>query len=295
VLLFAGKYHGHIDEGLVESANGKPEPELTGLPKRVMDSARVVPFNDLDGLKAALAHGDVACVIAEPMLTNCNLVFPDPGFWPAATRIVREAGALLVIDEAHTHSFAYGGLTQEWQLEPDIVTLGKGLGSGIAFGAWGMTRELADLCIRHLDGTVAAPHGLAIGGTTYGNALTLAAARAALEHCLTREAYARTAACGERLSRGLEAAFARHGLDWRAPVIGGRSGWVLFPDLPRNAAESHRSLDRDFVDTRRLFMANRGVWEAIGSAGPAASFAHTPEDVDVYLRVTDEFLATLVP
>jgi len=293
VLLFTGKYHGHIDETLVQREEGNLVAEGLGLPSTVTIGADLIPFNDLEALSRALYSKHCACLLAEPMLTNCNIVFPDKGYWEAATKLLRGSGTLLVIDEAHTHSFAYGGLTREWGLAPDILVLGKGLGSGIAFGAYGMSAELAALCARHLEGSISVRSGLAVGGTTYGNALALAAARAALEHHLTPEAYARTAQCGEHLGRGLERLFRAHGLDWRAPYIGGRSAWVLFPDLPRNAEESVCSLDRDFVDTRRLFMANRGVWEAVWSAGPAASFSHTVEDIDRYLALADEFLTVL--
>ena len=132
--------------------------------------------------------------------------------------------------------------------------------------------------------------GLATGGTTYANALALAAARAALEQCLTPEAYERTGALGSHLGQGLEAVFEGRSLPWRAPHIGGRAGWVLFSELPRNARESERSMDPLFVNTRRVFMANRGIWEAIDSAGPACSFAHTEADVNRYLAVADEFV-----
>ncbi|MDH3596982.1 MAG: aminotransferase class III-fold pyridoxal phosphate-dependent enzyme [Rhodospirillales bacterium] len=293
VLAFEGKYHGHIDETLVEGQGTDTRHEALGLPRSVLATTRVVPFNDLATLEAALASRDIACLVAEPMLTNVGIVFPDEGFWAEAARLARRAGTLLVIDEAHTHSFAYGGLTRAWGLAPDLLVLGKGLGSGIAFGAYGMTAELADLCVRYLDGNVAEPDGLALGGTTYGNALALAAARAALEHCLTKEAYRRTAELGRTLGKGLESVFRKHGLDWRAPAVGGRSAWVLFPELPRTAEESYRSLDRRFVETRRLFMLNRGIWEAIRTAGPALSFAHCQADVDRYIDVADAFLGEL--
>jgi glutamate-1-semialdehyde 2,1-aminomutase len=293
VLVFEGRYHGHIDETLVDGEGTETRHEALGLPRSVLATARVVPFNDLPALEAALASRDVACLLAEPMLTNVGIVFPDEGFWAEARRLTQQAGTLLVIDEAHTHSFAYGGLTRAWGLAPDLLVLGKGLGSGIAFGAYGMTAALAELCVRHLDRNVAQAEGLAVGGTTYGNALALAAARAALERCLTKEAYERTAALGRTLGEGLKGVFRKHGLDWRAPVVGGRSGWVVFPELPRNAAESYRSLDRRFVETRRLFMLNRGIWEAIRTAGPALSFAHGPAEVARYLEVADAFLAEL--
>lgn len=294
ILVFEGKYHGHIDEGLVSGVEGANADAVPGLPLRAKDHSRAVPFNDLAALERALAKGDIACLIAEPMMTNCNIVFPDPGFWTAAADLVRRAGALLIIDEAHTHSFAFGGLTREWDLKPDMLVLGKGLGSGIAFGAYGLSPALAELCVKYLDGVIgAAAAGLPVGGTTYANALAMAAARAALEECLRPEDYARTAELGERLALGLGNLFSAHGRDWRAPQIGGRTGWILFPELPRNGAEAYRSLDREFVDLRRVFMANRGVWEAVWSAGPAAGFAHVEADIDRYLEVADAFLGAV--
>ncbi|HEY4162659.1 MAG TPA: aminotransferase class III-fold pyridoxal phosphate-dependent enzyme [Dongiaceae bacterium] len=292
ILLFDGKYHGHIDETLVVEADGQLKSDGLGLPRSASNTTGIIPFNDLAALERALAAGDIACLIAEPMLTNVNIVFPDEGFWTQARELVHRAGALLIIDEAHTHSFAYGGLTRAWKLQPDIMVVGKGIGSGIAFGAYGMTAAIADLCIRYLNSNVAVPDGLALGGTTYASALALSAARAALES-LTVAVYARTAELGARLGSGLEDIFRRHDLDWRAPHIGGRAGWVTEPTLPRNAAEAYRSLDREFVETRRLFMLNRGIWEAIRSAGPAISFAHERIDVDRYLEVAENFLSDL--
>jgi len=294
VLMFEGKYHGHGDDVLVTSREGGEHADLLGLPDDVGKRARTVPFNDLGALERALKQGDVACLLAEPMMTNCNIVFPDEGFWTEAKTLVAEAGALLVIDEAHTHSFAFGGLTRAWRLKPDMLVLGKGLGTGVPFALYGMSEELARACERHLDCFVVNP-GLALGGTTYGAALVVAAARAALEECLREDDYRRVEALGSRLGEGLEAIFRRNKLAWRAPRIGGRSGWVTFPRLPRNAEESMRSLDLRFVDAKRLFLANRGVWDAIWSAGPAASFQHSAADVDAYLEAAEDFIHHIQP
>ena len=134
------------------------------------------------------------------------------------------------------------------------------------------------------------------GGTTYASALVLAAARAALEQCLTPEGYARIDALGRKLSDGLETIFAARGLGWRAPQIGGRSGWVLGPELPRNTEEAAATMDVFFSNTRRVYMANRGIWEALDTAGPACSFAHEEADVDRYLEVSEAFVeVTTVP
>ena len=293
IITFEGRYHGHIDDTLAASNPKEHAPEAMGLPRRSAEQHASIPFNDLESLKSALAGGDVACVIAEPMLTNCNIVFPDETFWSEARAMIHAAGALLIIDEAHSFSFAHGGLTAHWSLAPDIMTLGKGLGTGLPFACLGLSAKTGKFVEDHLDVDVSAPAGLALGGTTYANAVTLSAARAALEHCLTPEAYERASTLGRQLGDGLQEIFNRHGLEWRAPVVGGRSGWVLFPELPRNAHEAETSLDPDFTDTKRIFMANRGIWEAVSSAGPAASFTHNADDIHRYLTVSDDFVSRL--
>lgn len=290
VLKFDGAYHGHIDDTLVIREDGELRPEGLGLPAGAAKDVKIVPFNDLEALERALAPGDVACVLSEPVLTNSNLVFPDPGFWEAARGLTRAAGTLLYMDEAHSYSFAFGGVTRAHAIEADGQVMGKGLGSGVPFAVYGVSAELAELLVRNLDRDDSLRRGIALGGTTYANVMALAVARAVLEKLLTEEGYARNAGLGSRLGDGLEAIFARRGLDWRAPRIGGRSGWILSPELPRTAQEAGPSLDPLFVETRRVFMANRGVWEAISSAGPAASFMHEEADIDRYLSVADDYL-----
>jgi len=293
ILKFGGSYHGHIDETLVIEADAGLRPDGLGLPAGATTDVKIVPFNDVEAVEHALAPGDVACVLSEPVLTNCNLVFPDPGFWDEVRRLTRSAGTLLYMDEAHSYSFALGGMTGRYSIEADGQLMGKGLGSGIPFAVYGLSADLARLLEDNPDRPGQEEGGIALGGTTFANALALAVARAALENVLTAENYAANAALGERLGDGLETIFARRGLDWRAPRIGGRSGWILTPRLPRNAQEAAPSLESLFVETRRVFMANRGVWEAISTAGPAASFMHQEADVDRYLAVAEAFLAAV--
>jgi glutamate-1-semialdehyde aminotransferase len=115
-----------------------------------------------------------------------------------------------------------------------------------------------------------------------------------LTEILTPENYARIEALGQRLADGLDTAFDRHRLPWKAFRLGPRSGFCLFPTLPVNGSEAHRSMDLELIDTRRVFMANRGVWDAIASAGPQVSFAHTADDIDRYVAVANEFLDRIV-
>ena len=293
VAIFGGHYHGHIDETLVAVKEGRVVPEPLGLPPGSAAHTIVLPFNDLGAVERALAGGDVALVLTEPALTNCNLVLPDAGFHAGLRDLTRRHGTLLCIDEAHSFQFAYGGLTNAWRLASDFVVLGKGFGSGVSFGVYGMSEAVAAVHARHIDIDTGA-RGIATGGTTYASVLALAAARAVLERLLTPDEYARVRALGARLADGLEAEFARRSLAWRAFRCGPRSGFCLAPALPRDGAEAARSLDYELINARRVYMANRGIWDAVGSAGPQASFAHSPADIDRYVAEAGRFLDAVV-
>jgi glutamate-1-semialdehyde 2,1-aminomutase len=88
--------------------------------------------------------------------------------------------------------------------------------------------------------------------------------------------------------------FKKHGLDWRAFRFGPRSGYCMQPHFPTTAAEASESMDIEMIDTRRVFMANRGVWDAVVSAGPQVSFAHGAEDIARYVTLADAFLSEIV-
>ena len=103
-----------------------------------------MPFNDLVALEAALATGEVACVLAEPALTNIGIVMPAPGFHDALRRLTRADGTLLIIDETHTICVGPGGATAAWGLQPDLLVIGKTIGGGMPAAAYGMTAELAE-------------------------------------------------------------------------------------------------------------------------------------------------------
>ncbi len=285
VLLFDGKYHGHFDDALVELREGELVPEEAGLPRDVTKRARVIQFNDVEGLERALASRDVALVLAEPAMTNNNgLILPEPGYHEHLRRLTREAGTLLALDETHTLCSGPGGLVRVWGLEPDLVTLGKSIGGGVPIGAWGATEEVASVLWRG---------DVATGGTLFANPLSMAAARAALGAVLTDEAYARTAALGARLADAMRAAVRDVGLEWTIHRLFARSGYSFAPTLPRNAIEARAHHDWPLVHLLRLYLANRGVWEAIPGAGPTVSVAATREDVERYVGAFVELLDEL--
>ena len=293
ILIFDGQYHGHIEESLVTDAGQGTVPIQLGLSAKAAQDSVIVPFNDLAAAEAVLKTGEIALVLTEPALTNCLLVEPGPGYLEGLRALSTQYGALLCFDEAHTFQFAYGGMVGSRRLACDFVTLGKGLGTGISFALYGMTRAIADQMEKHLDIDIG-PKGLATGGTTYGSAIAIAAAKAALEDVLTPENYARVDWLGGLLAQGLESAFRKHGLDWRAFHLGPRSGYCLKPHFPSNAVEASESIDTEMIDARRAFMVNRGVWDSVASAGPQVSFAHRAEDIARYVGLADEFLGAIV-
>ncbi|HVW89540.1 MAG TPA: transaminase, partial [Gaiellaceae bacterium] len=173
VLVFNWCYHGTVDETFATLSGGAVvarEGNL-GPPVPLDETTRVVEWNDVDALERELAHGDVACVLAEPALTNIGIVLPEPGFHDALRELTRAHGSLLAIDETHTLCAGPGGYTAAHGLEPDVLTVGKAIGSGIPSAAYGFTEEVAAR-IEAAIGTDDSDVG-GVGGTLAANVLSL--------------------------------------------------------------------------------------------------------------------------
>ena len=284
VLLFDGHYHGHFDEGLIDLQDGQLVPAQRGLAKATPGKVRIAQFNDVEGLRRALAPRDVAMVLTEPALTNnLHLLLPQPGWHRTLRTLTRETGTVLAIDETHTHVVGRGGATRMFGLEPDVITIGKSIAGGVPLGAYGLIEPLA----AEID--VKREPFAATGGTLFGNPLSMAAAQAALTRVLTPAAYEHTSALGARLATGIEAALRAAGLPWTAQRFGPRSGHWYGPE-PKTGLEALALRDRRLTKTQRLWMANRGVWEALPGAGPTLAVPVIEADVDRYLDAYASFL-----
>jgi glutamate-1-semialdehyde 2,1-aminomutase len=238
ILVFNGCYHGTVDETFVRLIDGRAvnRPGLLGQAGDLTQLARVVEFNDVEALRAELAHGDVACVIAEPVMTNSCMVLPEPGFHAALRRLTRESGTLLLIDETHTISTGPGGYTRAHGLEPDLFVLGKPVAGGVPASVWGFSEDVA----RGLDRARAAtpPGHSGMGTTLSANALSLAAMRACLEQVMTPEAYAYMERLASVLELNLEQAIEEYQLPWHVARVGARVEFICAPGPLRNGTEA---------------------------------------------------------
>ncbi|KQV54854.1 MULTISPECIES: aspartate aminotransferase family protein [unclassified Caulobacter] len=259
ILVFDGCYHGMVDDAFVALKNGESvmKPGLLGQVHDLTATTRVIPFNDLEALEAALAPGDVAAVLAEPVMTNCGMILPEPGFHDALRRLTRAAGTLLVIDETHTISTGPGGYTRAHGLEPDVFVLGKAVAGGVPAAVWGVTAELS----ARMDTAQAriGPGQSGIGTTLSGNALAMAAMRAMLSEVMTDAAYAKMLAGAERLVAGLGGVIAARKLAWSVVHVGARVELVFADPPPRTAAAMRKVLDQNAVEALHLWLINRGV------------------------------------
>jgi glutamate-1-semialdehyde 2,1-aminomutase len=258
ILVFNGCYHGTVDETFVRLLDGHvvPRPGLLGQVTDLTQLARVAEFNDVDGLRRELAHGDVACVITEPVLTNSCMVLPEPGFLEAVRRLTRETGTLLLIDETHTISTGPGGYTRAHQLEPDLFVLGKPIAGGVPASVWGMTDDVA----RRLDAVRARmpPGHSGMGTTLSANALAVTAMRATLEHVMTADAYRAMEHLAGVLVDGLQAAIKARNLPWHAVRVGARVEFICAPGPLRNGTEADAAHAPALERAIHLALLNRG-------------------------------------
>lgn len=293
LLVFDGCYHGAVDDTLVDRdpATGATlrRPSVMGQVHNHASFTRVVPFNDLEALEAALAPRDVALLLAEPALTNFGLVPPDPGFWEAAQALCRQHGSLLVLDETHTLSSGVGGYARAHGLSPDLWVAGKAIAGGLPCAVYGFTHEVAR---RMRDAKEATPEGHSgIGTTLSANALTLAALHAALEHLHTPDAYQTMLSRAGQLEDGLMTRIRRAGRPWTVTRLGARMELQFMPHTPHNAQDVRDLGQPDAESFTHLFMLNRGVLLTPFHSMMLCSPETQEADVQRCLEVFDALLA----
>ena len=264
VLVFSGCYHGGVEEAHVEIRDGKMGLRNMIHPNGVDHAAvsKVVEFNDISALEKALAEEDVACVLAEPLMTNFGMIPVEDGFHEALRALCRKHGSVLIIDETHTISCGPGGYTKLNDLEPDIFVCGKAIAGGIPAGVFGVTEEISQR-LRKLVPDVnprkrQSAH-LGIGGTLAGSALTIATMRAALGEVLTEKNFEAMIANAAQLAEGARRVIADNGLPWHVTQIGARAEIMFMPRPPRNGAEVVATRRGDIETLLHAYYMNEGI------------------------------------
>jgi glutamate-1-semialdehyde aminotransferase len=287
-------YHGSVDEtfawltddGRVEARRGNLGP-----PVDPTLTTRVVPFNDIAALEAALADRQVAAFLIEPALTNVGIVLPELGYHDAVREITRRTGTILIIDETHTICAGPGGMTRADGLDPDMFVIGKTIGGGIPAAAYGFTEAIAERITANIDLEDSDVGG--IGGTLAGYALSLAAVRATLGEVLTGEAFARMIPLAERWTAGVNDVIASRGVPWHVTRLGARAEYHFMPTVPRTGREQWEHSDFELERFLHLWALNRGVLMTPFHNMALMSPATTEADVDQHTEVFDQAVDAL--
>lgn len=258
VLVFNGCYHGTVDDAMVELVNGVTQNRqgLLGQFADLTGGAVCCEFNDLAGVEAALAKGDVAAILTEPVMTNSCMVLPAAGFHDGLRTLSRRYGALLIIDETHTISSGLGGYTRVHSLSPDMFVVGKCVAGGMPTAVWGMTAEVA---ARYAEVNAGRPSGHSGMGTTLSaNPMQFACLKATLSEVMTPAAYAHMEKLAERLSAGLSRVIDRVGAPWHVVRVGARVEFICAPGPLRNGTEAGLAHQPEVERAVHTALLNRG-------------------------------------
>jgi glutamate-1-semialdehyde 2,1-aminomutase len=298
VIRFEGMYHGFSDAVYwskhpnIEEAGPDHRPiavpQGPGLSKAAGDHLIVLPWNDVDALRAAVMREgeNIAAILTEPVMCNTGCILPEPGYLEAMRKIADERGIVLIFDEVITgFRLSLAGGQGVYNIRPDLSVFAKGLGGGFPVAALGGRRDIMKLVA---DGTVS------MAGTYSANGIAVAAANAALEELSEPGKFQTLNARCTRFYAGLAEVFARHRLP--AHVVGlGPVLQVWFSERPiRNYRDAARYANHDLFRIWWEGMLERGVLFHPGAfENLFVSFAHSDQDIDRTLAMADEVAGAL--
>lgn len=297
IIRFEGMYHGFSDSvywskhpnPATSGADSRPipVPQGPGMPKGVEDSLIILPWNDIEALRDAIAReGDqIAAVLTEAVMCNTGCILPLPGYLEAMRELTASRGILLIMDEVITgFRLSLGGAQGYYGIKPDLSTFAKGLGGGFPVAAMGGRRDIMELVA---DGTVS------MAGTYAANTIAVTAANAALDELSQPGFYEKAIKICDRFRHGLEEILAASGLP--SYVVGvGPVLQVWFSDAPiHNYRDAARHARHDVFRLWWEEMLERGVLFHPGAfENLFVSFAHTDKDIDDTLaRAKDAVIA----
>ncbi|MDB5658986.1 MAG: aspartate aminotransferase family protein [Cypionkella sp.] len=293
ILVFNGCYHGTVDDVMVELSGGITQ-NREGLLGQIADltlGAIACEFNDLSAVEAALAKGDVAAILTEPVMTNSCMVLPDPGFHDGLRTLSLKYGALLIMDETHTISTGLGGYTGVHGLAPDMFVVGKCVAGGMPTAVWGLTPETA--ARYDAANSARAPGHSGMGTTLSANPMQFACLKATLADVMTAKNYAHMETLAQRLAQGLGKSIARHNAPWHVVRVGARVEFICAPGPLHNGSEAALAHQPSVESALHVALLNRGCLIAPFHNMMLISPATKKRQVDRLIAAFDETLSEL--
>lgn len=276
ILVFNGCYHGTVEETFAMSEDGRTQTRegSIGIGVDTEKTTTAIEFNDLAALEAELRKEEFACLLLEPVMTNCGIIHPVEGYLEAAKALCRKHDTVFIIDEAHTVTADYRGYAMKHGLQPDVLILGKCVGGGFPVGLYGVSESIK----KRIDGIIRVEYSdtSGIGGTMTGSVMAMAGIKAALAYELTEENYKKAIGNTDMITNGIREIISSYRLDWSVVSLGARFD-VWFTDKPGvNAAEAFACHDGDLYEYIFTALVNRGYimspyWNILASVSPYVS------------------------
>jgi len=289
IVKFEGAYHGLHDNALVSVKPHTPEefgdihaptsaPAGLGVPKSTLANVQIATFNDLETVELRFKQnpGQIAAIILEPILMNVGLCMPEPGFLEGLREIANKNGALLIFDEVKTGAkLGWGGASEYFGVNPDMICLAKSIGGGLPLAAFGAHKSVMDLISQHK---------VFHGGTYNTNPISMAAGLATFRSVLTRENYTHVEKLSHKLTDGYREIVGKVGLQAYVVSAGANGALMLYPKEIRNYRD-WLAIDVDLWRHYWFGMVNRGVmaqpywWDEQWTI----SVQHTEADIEKHI------------
>jgi glutamate-1-semialdehyde 2,1-aminomutase len=312
IVKFEGGYHGHHDDVLVSiqppretmgpAASPTTVPATAGMPRSRVAETVIAPFNQPEMVAAILEaqRGQIAAIIVEPVQFNIGVVPPNPGFLERLRELATEHGIVLIFDEVKTGVvIAWGGATEYFGVQPDLICLAKSIGGGVPIGAFGGRGEVMRVIEEVPEDApgVGIEHSTLAGGATRvahlgtfnGNPLSMTAGVVTLTQILTRDAYPPLHAKADRLTAGCQAVIDEFGLPGYAINVGPKGCVMFTPERVTNYRD-FIGLDAELWQASFFYLTNRGVLLPPGPDDQwTLSVQHTDDEIDRHLAVFREW------
>ncbi|WP_372794378.1 glutamate-1-semialdehyde 2,1-aminomutase [Pontiella sp.] len=282
IIKFDGCYHGHSDYLLVAAGSGLLTGGTTssaGVSPAATEEVYVVPYNDLEAVKAVLEADseNIAAVIVEPIAGNMGLVEPAAGFLEGLREATAACGTLLIFDEV-INGFRLAPTTfgHTIGVNADITTLGKIIGGGMPIGALGGSTEIMS--------TLAPLGPVYQAGTLSGNPVAVAAGMKTLELLRDESPYLKMEILGKKLADGINRIAAEKGLALHCAQKGGMFT-PFFRKEPVHNLDDSKACDQKAHAAYFHHMLDHGFYTPPSGFEVAfVSAAHTEEDIQAFLE-----------